>query len=100
MSRDLERFSDSLDDVFARLGMPNPRVMSEVLHDWAELAGKPWVGNSRPVVVRGKTLVVEATTPSMIAFLRYGVGALLETCADRFGEGVITTVEVVPPGRR
>lgn len=100
MSRDLEPFSDSLDDVFARLGLPNPRLMSELLAEWPDLAGNPWVGHGRPIVVRGKTLVVEASAPSMVAFLRYGVSALLKSLSERFGEGSITAVEVVPPGRR
>ncbi len=100
MSNDLEPFSDSLDDVFARLGLPNPQLMSDLLGEWAELAGKPWTGNSRPVVVRGPTLVVEATSPSMVAFLRYAVSGLLTTLSERFGPGLITEVEVVPPRRR
>ena len=99
MSRDLEPFSESLDDVFARLGLPNPRLMSDLLAEWAALAGKPWVGNALPVVVKGKTLVVEANAPSMVAFLRYGVSDLLESLSERFGEGSITAVEVVPRGR-
>jgi hypothetical protein len=35
----------------------------------------------------------------MVAFLRYGEASLLETLRDRFGEGVIDSIEVVPPGR-
>jgi hypothetical protein len=99
VSRDLEPFSESLDDVFTRLGLPNPRLMADLLEEWPDLAGKPWVGNARPVIVKGKTLVVEATAPSMVAFLRYGVSALLESLSKRFGEGSITAIDVVPPGR-
>ena len=32
----------------------------------------PWSGRSRPLFIQGKTLVVEAGAPSMVAFLRYG----------------------------
>ena len=101
MSRnnDLEPFSDSLNDVFARMGLPDPVLMSKVNEEWETLAGNPWVGRSRPMFVRGKTLVVEASAPSMVAFLRYGESTLLKTLKDRFGESVINSIEVLPPGR-
>jgi hypothetical protein len=96
---DLEPLAEGLEKVFGRLGLPDPRVMSAIIDEWDTLAGTPWKGNSKPVVVRGRTLVVEATTPSQVAFLRYGKAKLLTTLAGRFGEGVITEIEVVPPRR-
>ena len=96
---DLEPFSESLNDVFARLGLPDPVLMSQVNSEWEALAGNPWVGRSKPMFVRGRTLIVEASGPSMVAFLRYGEASLLERLRDRFGEGVIDSIEVVPPGR-
>jgi Dna[CI] antecedent, DciA len=96
---DLEPFSESLNDVFARLGLPDPVLMSQVSSEWEILAGKPWVGRSTPLFVRGQTLVVEASGPSMVAYLRYGESSLLETLKERFGEGLINSIEVVPPGR-
>jgi Dna[CI] antecedent, DciA len=96
---DLEPFSESLNDVFARLGLPDPVLMSQVSSEWETLAGKPWVGRSTPLFVRGQTLVVEASGPSMVAYLRYGESSLLETLKERFGEGLINSIEVVPPGR-
>jgi len=44
-------------------------------------------------------LVVEAFSPSMIAFLRYGESGLLEAIGDRFGDSAVDAVEVVAPGR-
>lgn len=99
LSNDLEPISDGLDDVFSRLGLANARVMAELQSAWDEVAGAPWRGKSRPVVVRGKTLVVEAAAPSLVAFLRYGVTSLVASLAERFGEGVIEAVEVVAPRR-
>lgn len=96
---DLEPFSESLNDVFTRLGLPDPVVMSQILDEWEDLAGSPWVGRSRPLFVRGRTLVVEASAPSMVAFLRYGETSLLESLHERFGTGLIDAVEVVAPGR-
>lgn len=101
MSRqdDLEPFADSLNDVFARLGLPDPILMSKISEGWDVFAGSPWTGRSRPLYVRGKTLIVEASTPSMVAFLKYGSEALIETLEQRLGKGRVEAVEVIPPGR-
>jgi hypothetical protein len=96
---DLSSFESSLDDVFRKLGLPDPVLMSHLIDEWDELSGAPWVGRSRPVVIRGRTLVVEASSPSMVAFLRYGATQLVETLKNRFGEGVVDQVEVTPPSR-
>ena len=97
-SDDLEPFSESIDEVFTKLGLPDPIIMSKITKEWATLAGTPWVGRSKPLYVRGKSLVVEAASPSMVAFLRYGESGLLEALEKRFGIGLIDSVEVVPPG--
>lgn len=97
--RDLEHFSDSVDEMFARLGLPDPVVMAGLSAEWDDLAGAPWSGRSRPLYIKGKTLVVEAVSASMVAFLRYGEKALLDSLADRFGEGVIQKVDIRPPER-
>ncbi len=100
MSEDLEPFSESLADVFTRLGLPDPVLNGELVEEWKDLAGQPWVGRSHPLYVKGKTLYVEASSPSGVAFLRYGIANLLEVLEHRFGTGVIEGVEVVPPQRR
>lgn len=101
MSRDgdLEHFSESVDEMFTRLGLPDPMVMAAVSSEWDELAGAPWSGRSKPVSIKGTTLVVEAVSASMVAFLRYGETSLLEALEERFGEGVIRTIDIKPPGR-
>ncbi len=81
------------------MGLPDPVLMSQIGEEWDTLAGAPWAGRSRPVVIRGRALVVEASSPSMVAFLRYGAAQLLEALQKRFGEGVVEEIEVVPPGR-
>ncbi len=96
---DLSSFESSLGDVFRRLGLPDPVLMSQISEEWDELAGQPWVGRSRPVFVRGNTLVIEASAPSMVAFLRYGSSQLIETLRARFGDGVVEQIDVVAPGR-
>jgi hypothetical protein len=98
-SGDMSSFESSLGDVFRKMGLPDPVLMSQLMDEWDELAGNPWVGRSRPVVIKGRTLVVEASSPSMVAFLRYGSTQLVETLKARFGEGVVDQVEVTPPSR-
>jgi hypothetical protein len=97
--RDLEHFSESVDDMFARLGLPDPVVMAGISSEWDELAGPPWSGRSKPLYIRSNTLVVEAVSASMVAFLRYGETSLIERLAERFGEGTIEAVDIKPPGR-
>jgi predicted nucleic acid-binding Zn ribbon protein len=97
--RDLEHFSESVNDMFARLGLPDPVVMAGISSEWDELAGPPWSGRSKPLYIRAKTLVVEASTPSMVAFLRYGESSLLEKLAERFGKGTIEALDIKSPGR-
>lgn len=97
--RDLEHFSESVDDMFARLGLPDPMVMAALSSEWDELAGPPWSGRSKPLYIRTKTLVVEASSASMVAFLRYGESSLLERLTERFGTGVIDSIDITLPAR-
>lgn len=97
--KDLEHFSESMDEMFARLGLPDPVVMAGVSEEWDDLAGAPWSGRSRPLYMKGKTLVVEAVSPSMIAFLKYGEADLLVSLSKRFGEGAVEAVEIKTPER-
>ncbi|MGH3649235.1 MAG: DUF721 domain-containing protein [Acidimicrobiia bacterium] len=97
--KDLEHFSESVDEMFARLGLPDPMVMAALSSEWDDLAGPPWSGRSKPLYIRGSTLVVEASSGSMVAFLRYGETSLLERLGARFGEGVVTSVDLTLPGR-
>lgn len=101
MSNDheLEHFSDSVDSMFRRLGLPDPQVMAALTNDWDQIAGAPWAARSTPLYIRGTTLVVEAISASMIAFLRYDVEALIGRLEERFGQGVVTRVDIQAPGR-
>lgn len=97
--RDLEHFSDSVDEMFARLGLPDPMMMATLSTEWDRLAGPPWSGRSTPLYMRGSTLVVAASSASMVAFLRYGEADLLDKLSARFGPDKVKSVEIQPPGR-
>ena len=97
---DLSSIESSLDDMFRRLGLPAPDLLSRLTGDWDGLAGEPWSGRSAPVVVQDRTLVVEAFSPSMVAFLRYGVADLLRRLTGVLGPDVVSRIEVRPPARR
>ena len=97
--RDLEHFSESVDDMFRRLGLPDPVVMATLSSEWDDLAGAPWTGRSKPLYIKGTTLVVEASSASMVAFLRYGERSLIEALDLRLGIGVVTSVDIHAPGR-
>ena len=102
MSRggDLEPFAESVDDMFRRMGISEPLLMSSILSEWDELAGAPWSGRSKPLYIQGKALVVEASSASMVAFLRYDASSLVKTLEERFGTRIVETVDVRPPQAR
>lgn len=84
-------------EMFRRLGLPDPLLVGRIKDEWDQLAGNPWLGRSKPLTVQGKTLVVEANSPSLVAFLRYGSDDLLRSLERRFGPGLIDAVEVRAP---
>jgi predicted nucleic acid-binding Zn ribbon protein len=97
---DLTPFRTSLEEMFRKMGLSDPIVMSRLSAGWDDLAGSPWAGRSRPLFIQGKTLVVEASAPSMVAFLRYGSTALVTSLEEVIGEGVIEQIEVRSPSGR
>ncbi len=94
----MEQFSESLDGMFRRLGLPDPVVMATLSSEWDELAGTPWSGRSKPLYIQGTTLVVQASSGSVVAFLRYGESGLLTRLSEKFGEGVVDSVDIRVPG--
>ncbi|HWB87988.1 MAG TPA: DUF721 domain-containing protein [Acidimicrobiia bacterium] len=97
--RDMEPFSDAVDEMFTKLGLPDPMMMAAINSEWDQLAGPPWSGRSKPLYMRGSTLVVEASSRSMVAFLRYGESDLVARLSVRFGADRVKAVEINPPGR-
>lgn len=96
---DLTSFQTSLEEMFRKLGLSDPMAMGRLTASWDDLAGTPWAGRSKPLFIQGKTLVVEASAPSMVAFLRYGSAALVTTLSGVLGPGVIEKIEIRAPVR-
>ena len=86
-----------MNDMFRRLGLPDPLLVGKIRKDWESLIDERWRGRSKPLTIQGKTLVVEAGSPSQVAFLRYGVKNLLEAIEGRYGPGLIDAVDIRPP---
>jgi predicted nucleic acid-binding Zn ribbon protein len=97
---DLTSLGASLEALFRKMGMSDPMALSRISAGWDELAGTPWAGRSKPLFIQGKTLVVEAEAPSMVAFLRYGSADLVAALARALGEGVVEKIEVRGPSSR
>ena len=94
---EMTSFSSAMNDMFRRLGLPDPLLVGRIKSEWPEFAPAQWKGRSAPLTIKGRTLVVEASSPSQIAFLRYGVEDLLRRLEERYGPGVIEAVDVRPP---
>jgi hypothetical protein len=85
--------------VLAKMGLPSPSISVSLIENWSEVAGEPWAGQTRPLFIRDRELVVEAISPALVGMLRYGVGDLLRRLDQHLGEGIVESVRVVGPGR-
>jgi hypothetical protein len=93
-------FEEALGRTLRNMGLAEPALMLDLGSEWSELAGEPWNSKARPLFVRSGVLVVEATDPGSVTFLRYGVAELQRRLGERFGEDIISRVEIRPPSRR
>jgi hypothetical protein len=94
------RFDAALADALRRLGIAPIEVIVDLEEHWDEVAGPPWVGISRPVVLRDGELVVEAVSGPAVGLLRYAVGDLHRRLDSRLGPGMVDRIAVRLPGRK
>ncbi len=83
--------------VLAAAGLPAPGRIKQLRDDWDRIAGDPWKGQSSPLLLQDRQLVVESSATQLVAFLRYATGDLLQRLDRELGAGVIDTIRVVPP---
>jgi hypothetical protein len=94
------RFDAALAEALLRLGIAPIEVLMDLEEHWDEVAGAPWVGISRPVVLRDGELVVEATSGPAAGLLRYAVGDLHRRLDSRLGPGIVDRIAVRQPSRQ
>jgi hypothetical protein len=99
VSSEPEPLARLLEETLSRMGLPPPTVFNQLASTWSEVAGEPWTGQSKPLYIRQKELVVEAAAPALVSLLRYGVGDLLRRLDHSLGVGTVESVRVVPPSR-
>lgn len=95
---DIPEVGAVLGPLLARFGMADLSVMTELTKSWDLLAGSPWAGASKPLVIRHGELVVEANSTAAVRMLRYAAESLGKRLSDHFGDGIVESVRVVPPG--
>lgn len=95
--KDLHPVGALLKSILGSMGLERVELTLALMEEWDDIAGSPWVGASNPIVVKDGELIVEATSPTTVRFLKYAVGDLMRRLDDRFGEGVIESVTVRPP---
>ena len=66
----------------------------QLISDWGAFAPDDWVAFGRPVGVRDKTLLVEASDGSGATVLRYQIPQLMKVIEERYGPEVVTAVKV------
>lgn len=90
---------DALGESLRRMGLAEPALMLDLNREWASLVGEPWATQTVPLYLKGGVLVVETAERASVSMLRYGVADLRRKLAERFGESVVTDVEIRPPQR-
>lgn len=92
--RDPASMNTSLDRIVRRLGGPSADVATGIFGRWSELVGEAVAANSRPVSMRGSTLVVAVADPAWATQLRFLEGNLVERLQAELGAGTIDAIEV------
>ncbi|MGH8923905.1 MAG: DciA family protein [Acidimicrobiia bacterium] len=99
MSGKPEALESVLSRLLGTLGLPSPDLLPRLRGSWDDLAGPPWAGQSRPVLIRRGELLVESNAPQLVSILRYASGELLRRLDTELGPGKIETIRVAPPRR-
>ncbi|MFP5333084.1 MAG: DUF721 domain-containing protein [Acidimicrobiia bacterium] len=98
--KDPKPIGELLRALMERYRLADPDTWSRLQSEWDTVAGQPWTERTVPLSLKGGELVVEAVTPAAVGMLRYGVTSLVEKLNAEYGEGVVTSVRVIPPTRR
>lgn len=80
-----------------RYGVGDLTTWNRIRDEWGEVAPSPWDRHSRPLSLTRAVLVVEATTPSAVSLLRYGVASLESALKATYGDDVVEEIKVRGP---
>lgn len=97
--KDPKPIGELLRTLMERYRLVDPDTWTQLRTDWDTVAGQPWSGRTTPLSLKNGELVVEAVTPAAVSMLRYGVVSLMEKLEAEYGDGVVTSVRVIPPAR-
>ena len=93
MARDLVPIGDVLGRLLKRLGLERRTREARIALEWGRVVGETIARHSKPVGVRGKTLLVHVDSSVWLAELdRYFKGAMLEKIRDELGERRIVDI--------
>lgn len=92
--RDLEQVGKDVDRLLERMGMPPAVDLSMLVERWSELVGEAIGEVSRPVLLEGTELTVDAADGPTASLLKYRIGPLLDALREHLGEGVVEAVKI------
>ncbi len=94
----MEGIGPLIESLLGKLGVGRLDAISRLGEEWEAIAPEPWRSHSRPVVIRGETLVVEAPAAAR-SVLKYAERRLLGALDEALGPGVVQRVELRTTGR-
>lgn len=89
---------DLIGSLLRRHGLGDLGTWNRIRSEWEQVAPNPWDRLSRPLALAHGVLVVEASSPSAVSLLRYGVASLQAALAAEYGD-VVTEITVRGPAR-
>ncbi len=84
----------SLDRIVRHLGGPSADVTTGIFGRWPELVGDAVAAQSRPVAMKGTTLVVAVSDPAWATQLRFLEHDLIERLRAELGQDAIDAIDV------
>ena len=85
---------DSLAEVGAELGLPEPGPLELLTEHWSEIVGSAIAAHARVGAVRDGTLTVVVEAAAWATQLRYLESDVVRRAAETVGEGIVRAVRV------
>lgn len=90
--RDPEAIDDLIGSIVQKAGVCADLNASKLVASWDDIVPERWLGRSKPIGVRGQTLLVEVPKGADASLLRYDTAGLLRRIASRFGPNLVRAV--------